>query len=268
MLFLVIINYVFGGAILRDKYPLFEHDYNSTAITEPSKIYKNVRNIPERAVLVFYQKVIDDLLAKNLLEKIDSLTSETGIFPIYRLKEKNITVMNSGLGAPFSGAVLEELIVRGVNKCIACGSAGVLNKNFERGSVVVVSSAVRDEGTSYHYLEPSREVQVENETVKIIESVLDKSGVPYTTGKTWTTDAIYRETKEIIKKRISEGCITVEMEASALIAISKFRNIKFGQILSCGDDVSGEEWNKRVHPEAHTHKEKLFWLAVDCCLSL
>ncbi|MFO7889949.1 MAG: nucleoside phosphorylase, partial [bacterium] len=154
------------------------------------------------------------------------------------------------------------------HKCIACGSAGVLKKEFERGSVVVVSSAVRDEGTSYHYLPPSREVAVDQEIVKIIESTLGEIGVPYLTGKTWTTDAIYRETRGIIEKRLSEGCLTVEMEASALIAISRFRKIKFGQILSCGDDVSGEEWDRRFHPEAHTHKEKLFWLAVECCLDL
>jgi uridine phosphorylase len=141
-------------------------------------------------------------------------------------------------------------------------------KRIRRGSVIVVSSAVRDEGTSYHYLPPSRKVSIDSKILRTIEATLDNIGVPYLTGKTWTTDAIYRETKGIIEKRLSEGCLTVEMEASALIAISKFRKIEFGQLLSCGDDVSGDEWDRRFHPEAHTHKQRLFWLAVESCLNL
>jgi uridine phosphorylase len=143
-----------------------------------------------------------------------------------------------------------------------------LKREFERGSIIVVSSAVRDEGTSYHYLPPSREVSIDSKVLRTIETTLDNIGVPYLTGKTWTTDAIYRETRGIIEKRLSEDCLTVEMEASALIAISQFRKIEFGQLLSCGDDVSGDEWDRRFHPEAHTHKEKLFWLAIECCKNI
>jgi uridine phosphorylase len=250
--------------------PILEHNYDELSITEPSKIYKPIDEMPQRVVLVFYQEVIENLLDNNLLEQFHQIKSETGIFPVYRLlnQDTDIAVINPGLGAPLSGAVLEELIAFGAIKCIACGSAGVLKKEFERGSVIVVSSAVRDEGTSYHYLPPSRKVSIDSKILRTIEATLDNIGVPYLTGKTWTTDAIYRETKGIIEKRLSEGCLTVEMEASALIAISKFRKIEFGQLLSCGDDVSGDEWDRRFHPEAHTHKQRLFWLAVESCLNL
>ncbi|MGC9385076.1 MAG: nucleoside phosphorylase [Kosmotogaceae bacterium] len=250
--------------------PFFEHSYDELSIIEPSKIYAPVEKMPQRVVLVFYQKVVEKLLNENLLEDIHEIKSETGIFPIYRLLNQNedIAIINPGLGAPLSGAVLEELIAFGVQKCIACGSAGVLKKECERGSLIVVSSAVRDEGTSYHYLPPSREVAVDQEIVKIIESTLGEIGVPCLTGKTWTTDAIYREPRGIIEKRLSENCLTVEMEASALIAISQFRKIEFGQLLSCGDDVSGDEWDRRFHPEAHINIEKLFWLDLICCSNL
>ncbi|MFO7882821.1 MAG: phosphorylase, partial [Kosmotogaceae bacterium] len=159
--------------------PIFEHNYDELSITEPSKIYAPIEKMPQRVVLVFYQRVVEKLLNENLLEDIHEIKSETGIFPIYRLlnQNKDIAIINPGLGAPLSGAVLEELIAFGVHKCIACGSAGVLKKEFERGSVVVVSSAVRDEGTSYHYLPPSREVAVDQEIVKIIESTLGEIGV-------------------------------------------------------------------------------------------
>ena len=76
-------------------------------------------------------------------------------------------------------------------------------------------------------------------------SGLEKLGIPYTTGKTWTTDAMYRETPEMIELRRNEGCITVEMETAAFFAVSKYYNIHLAQLLYAGDDVSGEKWDTR-----------------------
>ena len=70
-------------------------------------------------------------------------------------------------------------------------------------------------------------------------------GIPHTTGKTWTTDAMYRETPEMIAQRRQEGCVTVEMEAAAFFAVSKFYDIPLAQLLYAGDDVSGETWDSR-----------------------
>ena len=70
-------------------------------------------------------------------------------------------------------------------------------------------------------------------------------GIPFTTGKTWTSDAIYRETPDMIELRRNEGCITVEMEAAAFFAVSKYYNIPLAQLLYAGDDVSGEVWDSR-----------------------
>jgi purine-nucleoside phosphorylase len=70
-------------------------------------------------------------------------------------------------------------------------------------------------------------------------------GVPFRTGKTWTTDAIYRETPDLIELRRSEGCITVEMEAAAFFAVSQYYDLPLAQLLYTGDDVSGEAWDPR-----------------------
>lgn len=83
------------------------------------------------------------------------------------------------------------------------------------GEIIVPVVAVRDEGTSYHYLEPSREVECHKETVETVVSCLKQMGIPFTTGKTWTSYAIYRETPDMVELRRNEGCITVEMEAAA-----------------------------------------------------
>jgi uridine phosphorylase len=144
----------------------------------------------------------------------------------------------------------------------------VLNREIALGHLVVPSSALRDEGTSYHYLPPSREVDASPEAVRAIQQTLDDAGVPYVTGKTWTTDAIYRETSTKIARRREEGCLTVEMEAAAFFAVAQFRGITFGQILYGGDDMSGDLWDKRDWDIQTSTREKLFWLAAEACLRL
>ena len=105
-----------------------------------------------------------------------------------------------------------------------CGAPGAAVAIEELHAIIPVS-AVRDEGTSYHYLEPSREVECHKETVQTVVSCLEQMGIPFTTGKTWTSDAIYRETPDMVELRRNEGCITVEMEAAAFFAVSRYYNI-------------------------------------------
>jgi len=106
------------------------------------------------------------------------------------------------------------------------------------------------------------------EVVNNLELVLQKHKVNYEIGKTWTTDAPYRETKGKIDQRRAEGCLTVDMECSALLAVAKFRRVEFGQYLAVGDDVSGDEWDPRYVDDRMPFQKKVFWLSVEACLSL
>ena len=251
-------------------YPILEFDGEADAVIEPSKVWKPVDGIPERCILPIYHTVIDGLKKQGLLAPVKDIRTAMGPMQVYKMRHESseVVVAHPGLCAPFSAAVLEELIAFGCRKFIACGSAGVLDSTLAKGTVVVPSAAVRDEGTSYHYVSPSREITTEPEVVAIIESVLRAHGVKYRVGKTWTTDAIYRETKTRIAKRKSEGCLTVEMECSALLAVAKFRGVRFGQLLATGDDVSGDEWDPRHTEEHQSFPERLFWLSVEACLKL
>ena len=100
-------------------------------------------------------------------------------------------------------------------------------------------TSVRDEGTSYHYLPASREVAPSADAIEAMVSTLDAHGIPHVLGKTWTTDGIYRETLDKVRRRVAEGCLTVEMEAAAFFAVARFRGVSFGQMLYAGDDLSG-----------------------------
>ena len=87
-------------------------------------------------------------------------------------------------------------------------------------------------------------------------------------GKTWTTDAPYRETPVKIAARRAEGSLTVEMEAASLFAVAQYRQVVLGQILYGGDDLSGEAWDRRGWQSHKAVRENLFWLAADACLEL
>ena len=172
------------------------------------------------------------------------------------------------LAAPIAAGLLEEAIAFGCRKFIACGGCGVLEKDIAVGHIIVVSGAIRDEGVSYHYLPPDREVVANASGVSALVNTLNSREIPYRVGKTWTTDAPYRETPNKIASRRAEGCLTVEMESAALMAVAQFRNVIFGQALYGGDDLSGMEWDNREWQSRSEIRESLFWLCADACLTL
>jgi uridine phosphorylase len=133
---------------------------------------------------------------------------------------------------------------------------------------MVPRSAVRDEGTSYHYLPPAREVACSPEALAAIQAVLTGRDIPFEEIKTWTTDAFYRETKDKVKARRAEGCVAVEMECAALFAVAAHRKIPVGSLLYAGDDVSGETWDRRGYTSRGEVRKLLLELAVEACLRL
>jgi uridine phosphorylase len=246
--------------------PILEFDPDKNAILN-ARIYGMDSPLPGLGVMCFFQDVIRKLYRQKKLVKIGVILCELGKIPVYQttFKRQKLFIVHAGLGAPFSAGILEELIVRGAKQVVVCGGCGVLQKDIAVGHLVIVNSAVRDEGTSYHYLSPSREVKPTLSVTQAIERVVQKYKYPYLLGKTWTTDGYFRETLQKRDIRIKEGCITVEMEAAALFAVAQFRGIKIGQILYGGDLVVPEGWDPRDWVKRKSIRENLFWMAVEAC---
>jgi uridine phosphorylase len=250
-------------------FPILQFDPAREAVIEPQRIVPP-QDVPEHCVVCFFQDVLNRLRRRWKTRVAARQRSEIGQHPLYeiRFKRRRLAVLHPGVGAPLAAALLEEIIARGCRKFIVCGGCGVLERDITVGHLIVPAGAVRDEGTSYHYLPPGREVGASPEAVAAIEHTLKQNNVAYFTGKTWTTDAPYRETPDKIKRRRAEGCLTVEMEAAALFAVAQFRGVALGQILYGGDDVSGLEWDHRDWHKLADVREKLFWLAAEACLQL
>ncbi len=253
----------------KQRFPILEFDSSSAAVIEPTRVIEPTE-IPEHAVVCFFQDAIECVARKSKAKVVAHLLSEMGRTPVYRIryKGKDCALFHPGVGAPLAAGSLEEAIALGCHKFVVCGGAGVLRKNIAAGHIIVPKLAVRDEGTSYHYVAPGREVGASKEGVDAILRTLKRHSRPYLVGKTWTTDAFYRETPRKAQLRRSEGCLTVEMEASALFAVAKFRGVTLAQMLYGGDDISSKVWDTRSEKKRGRIREQLIWIAIESCLEL
>jgi uridine phosphorylase len=254
--------------------PLAEFDPDPTAMIEPSSHFGFGRDkrpdMPEVAVACFFGDVVERLAIEQRARLVTRLTAEHGRHAVWEIEHRGerLAFFQPGLGAPLSAGFLEEVIDYGCRTIIVCGGCGALDPDLALGQVVIVSAALRDEGTSFHYLPASRTVQADESVVSTLESVLANQAVRSATGMTWTTDAFYRETRGKVARRREEGCITVEMEASALIAVARFREVRLGLLLYAGDTLAGESWEHRDWVSAHEVRSQLFWLAADAVVEV
>jgi uridine phosphorylase len=250
-------------------YPILEFDPEPEGILEPARLIGPV-DAPEHCVVCFFADVIKELVESGQARKIAASKSEIGEHPLYEIdyQGRRLAFFHPGIGAPLAAGLLEEMIPRGCRKFIACGGCGVLDPQIAVGHLIVPTAAVRDEGTSYHYLPPGREVSASPAGVAAIETVLKRHQVEYLLSKTWTTDGLYRETPAKAARRKAEGCLTVEMEAAAFFAVARFRQVTFAQILYGGDAVIPGAWDDRAWDQRGSIRQRLFWLAAEACLEL
>lgn len=127
------------------------------------------------------------------------------------------------VGASFAVLVAEELFVSGCQLLISMTSAGQIVPMGLPPYFVLIEKALRDEGTSYHYLPPAPYSQIDPTLLTCLESAFDGASVRVLRGATWTTDAPFRETEHAIAYARSEGILGVEMEAAALYAFAQVK---------------------------------------------
>jgi uridine phosphorylase len=249
--------------------PILDFDPQPVALIEPSRIIQPL-DVPEHCVICFFHEVIDHVVREHAARVAAKNRWEDGAHPLYEIDHdgRRLAFFHPGVGAPLGAGLLEEVIAYGCRKFIVCGGCGVLARDMAVGRLTVLQSALRDEGVSYHYLPPGREVAAHPLAVAALEHTLASKGLPYLLGKTWTTDAPYRETPDKIALRRAEGCTVVEMEAAALMAVAQFRGAILGQVVYAGDDLSGDEWDHRGWQSRRDVRQSLFWLAAQACLIL
>lgn len=225
------------------KYPIMEFDDNKIAKLNPTNFVDQPFET-DKLVITFFPEVMDKLIAEGKITLERTIGGENPV-PIYQFADADILITLGFVGCPACAGNLDLFNAMGITKVMFCGGGGVLDKNIEVGQILVVDGAIRDEGFSYHYIEPSKYIYTNPEITDKIVGYLEENEISYLRGLVWTTDAIFRETADRIARRKEEGAKIVEMEQAGCIAVSQFRGFAYGALIYGGDDVSQEEWSNR-----------------------
>lgn len=252
--------------IIKNDFPILEYSTEEKGVLDPQEAYDYKGGLfPKLCFMPFFSEIFEDYRKKYGGEVIGGYNSEMCDFPVVKINYKNreLCIIQAPVGSAGAASFSHYLYSNGVEEIIVCGGCGVLD-HIPSGDVIVPTKALRDEGASYQYLPPARTVELSQRTVKKIENTLEKLKVPYIECTTWTTDGLFRETKEMIEYRSSEGCKTVEMECAAFAAVAKALGKSFGQLLYSGDILVGEgKYDDRKWYDNMSAREKIAHIAIE-----
>lgn len=251
---------------------LNEFDENKKSTFDPYEVENVVPNFPKIGISCFSRKLIDKIVEVFNPEIIAYLNNADGKVPVYKInyKGKDIALYMSRVGAPACVINYEEVTVMGLEKLVLFGTCGVLDSKIDDLAIIIPNSALRDEGTSHHYLKSSDEIKVNEKYIDEFKEMLSKHNYSYVEGKTWTTDAPYRETRDKVLRRKEAGCVCVEMECSAMSAAAKFRNKEFFEFFYAADNLDNAKWDKRSLgcEDRLSEKEKIVYLALELVIAM
>lgn len=220
-------------------------DLESEPMLTPELLYGRQEKICDICVITFSEAAINWALEHLECSRAAIIRSANGDRPIY-LTDVNgaaIAFYLTYMSSPEAAGCLEEArCLIGADRYIMFGACGSLDNGITRGKIIVPDYAYRDEGLSYHYLAPEEYIKIEN--ADKVADFMKRKGIPCVVGKTWTTDAIFRETKNKVERLRREGCIAVEMECSAMQSVCSFYGLQFYSFLFAGDYFEPGEWKK------------------------
>lgn len=255
------------GNIMKEQLPLLDNFYKESPFLSADLLFqKSLLEINEKtkgnkiltAVFTWSRPERLDFI-KNKCEFIDDDISWKG----YIFDNKTFIYLLD-VGSPIAAACVEKLKTYGVKNFLCFGTAGHIGCEVEDDTVVVVDKAIRDEGTSCHYMPASLYVDLNTNFSDKLLSFLKSKKIKCQKGTTWTTDAIFRETPGRIAKRIKQGAVCVEMECAAIAAVTNFYKLNFCQFLFFSDKINLKVWDQiGTREERISTREKLLLLALE-----
>lgn len=226
-------------------FPNFKNKHLEESLFHPNNFidYTGVsrKNLPKNYILIWDKKLALRTIRKYGLQpelRLNRIFHHAGA---YRKGDIGL-IRFQGIGSPNAVTIFEELIALGGKNFISIGTAGGL---LEEG-IFLCDRAIRDEGTSLHYLAHSKYAFPNKELSNRFGKILFVAGLKFRKATSWTIDAPYRETKAEIAQYKDEGVATVEMEASALFAVAKLRKVRIAGAFVVSD-VIGKKWEPKFH---------------------
>lgn len=247
--------------LFKNEFPILEFDDRKDAVINPNHEVLNLK-LPKKCVYVFLADHVDEYARKNKAVKVSEFVSATKVYPVYVIdyKGEKVTLAQAPVGSAAAAQFMDWLISYEVREIISAGTCGAL-VDIDEGVFLIPTRALRDEGASYHYMAPSRFVEIDRRAISPIRKTFEERGLTYLETTTWSTDGFYRETKDFVKYRIEEGCQVVEMECASLAAVASFRDVIWGEILFTADTLSDPH-----NYDQRNWAEDSFAFALDLCL--
>jgi uridine phosphorylase len=201
--------------------------------------------VPPVCILDFDGDLTDWLVREGIAKMFSSWACfHTTMFAM-ELEGMTCGIIARTIGGPYAVLIAEQLQAAGARLIIGLTSAGRVSPDLPLPCLVVVTSAIRDEGTSYHYLPPGKEVACPTPVISLLERELSAIGWTVHCGKVWTTDAPYRETRVQLQEWAADGVLAVEMQAAALFAFGIARQAAVASVamVSNAIDHAGQQFD-------------------------
>ena len=223
------------------------YDPGTEPIVQFSSFYGEQKHILKKCLILFSGKLQEFLLEHYSCRQIARIIGAAGEIPVYALEKDGQQIafyLSLPGSAAASGMCCEVNWLTGADTFVMFGSCGSLAPEQTAGHFIIPTESWRGEGAAYYYAPPADFIRIK--TCPLTAAWFEKRGIPYVTGRVWTTDSMLRETAGMVAKRRAEGCIAVEMELAGVQAVCDFYGMTLYNFLEAGDvlaesgyDVSG-----------------------------
>jgi uridine phosphorylase/ubiquinone/menaquinone biosynthesis C-methylase UbiE len=242
--------------------PILDHPVEEASAFTAEALMSDARQLrktgtealPSICFLEFDGDITDWLVERGIATPFDSWACfHTTMFSL-DLEGVRCGIIARTIGGPYAVLIAEQLKTAGVNLIVGLTSAGRVAADLPLPGLVVASGAIRDEGTSYHYLRPEEEAACPSYLTEPIARELRHAGFAVRTGKVWTTDAPYRETSGQLQKWAEDGALAVEMQAASLFAFGRSQGADVAVVarVSNAVDHDGQQFDTGSNDEGLT----------------
>ena len=251
---------------MNKKLPILNHRYHDASCITPKlflEYQKKTKKAPKKdgfpkyCIITSQNNIVEYLKKKLGAKKNKNWTSNRTNLYTFKIGRKNVGVINVGQGSPQAVIIAEVLISLGTKYFFIIGSIGGLQKKMKIGDLVLINKALRDEGTSFHYLPPSKYSFSSKKFSCLFKKFLIKQSVEFVEGAVWTTDAFFRETKKLVAQYQKESVLGIDMKTSALFALAKCREVDICAIFYVSDLLGNLKWEPHLYSPTAKDRQRV-----------